>query len=275
MFPTRAVRVLVIFVLLSIACHANDGDPDVRIAVADASGAAITDAAVTVAGTTSVIRTGKDGIAELHIAAGAAKLHITAPGFQPANLAIAIPAQPTYSVVLRPAAESQTISVLARGSEAQVNELAESTQVILGRDLRRSGTFALDDALRQAPGFSLFRRSGSLTANPTSQGVSLRGVGASGASRALVLADGVPLNDPFGGWVYWNMLPRAEVQQVEVLEGGASNLYGSSALSGVIDVARVKPAAPLFMLEGSQGSYGTPEGSAYAAITPGKWQLSF
>ena len=57
-------------------------------------------------------------------------------------------------------------------------------------------------------GFSLFRRSGSRYANPTSQGVSLRGLGASGARRALVLVDGLPLNDPFGGWVYWARVPR-------------------------------------------------------------------
>jgi len=74
----------------------------------------------------------------------------------------------------------------------------------------------------RCPGFSLFRRSGSRTANPTSQGVSLRGLGASGASRAVVLADGIPLNDPFGGWVYWDRVPRVSVAEVEVLRGSAS-----------------------------------------------------
>ena len=80
---------------------------------------------------------------------------------------------------------------------------------------------AVDDALRQVAGFSLFRRTGSRAANPTAQGVSLRGLGASGASRALVLADGLPLNDPFGGWVYWARVPRLSLERVEVLRGGA------------------------------------------------------
>ncbi|MEO5858088.1 MAG: TonB-dependent receptor plug domain-containing protein [Pyrinomonadaceae bacterium] len=57
----------------------------------------------------------------------------------------------------------------------------------------------LDNVLRQLPGFSIFRRSSSRSANRTAQGVSLRGVGASGASRSVVMFDGVPLNDPFGG----------------------------------------------------------------------------
>ena len=67
----------------------------------------------------------------------------------------------------------------------------------------------LDDQLRSVPGFSLFRRTSSRVANPTTQGVTLRGMSASGASRTLVLADGVPLNDPFGAWVYWDRVPVA------------------------------------------------------------------
>src|SRR5687768_17877064 len=79
----------------------------------------------------------------------------------------------------------------------------------------------LDDALRAVPGFSLFRRSSSRVANPTTQGVTLRGLAASGASRALVLADDVPLNDPFGGWVYWNRVPSAALSEVSVARGAA------------------------------------------------------
>jgi outer membrane cobalamin receptor len=73
-------------------------------------------------------------------------------------------------------------------------------------------------------------------ANPTTQGVSLRGAGASGSSRTLVLSDGLPLNDPFGGWVYWDRIPRASIDHIEVVRGGSSDLYGSDALSGVINV---------------------------------------
>ena len=61
----------------------------------------------------------------------------------------------------------------------------------------------LDESLRQVPGLSLFRRNSSLSANPTVQGVSLRSIAGSGAGRALVTLDGVPQNDPFGGWVIW------------------------------------------------------------------------
>src|SRR5205814_1306675 len=74
---------------------------------------------------------------------------------------------------------------------------------------------SLDEALRRDPSFAVFRRSSSLVADPSSQGVNLRGIGPSGVSRALVLEDGVPLNDGFGGWMYWGSVPRLGIARVE------------------------------------------------------------
>src|SRR4030095_11511500 len=125
------------------------------------------------------------------------------------------------------------------------------------KEISQSGALTIDDVLRQAPGFSLFRRSGSLTANPTSQGVSLRGVGANGASRALVLVDGVPLNSPFGGWVYWNRLPRVSVGNVHVNNNATSDLYGSGALGGVININSRTSPATFLDFEVSGGNEGT------------------
>src|SRR4051794_34446727 len=62
---------------------------------------------------------------------------------------------------------------------------------------------SVDQTLKLASQASLFRRSSSLTANPTIQGLSLRAIAPSGAGRALVTLDGIPQNDPFGGWVIW------------------------------------------------------------------------
>jgi outer membrane receptor protein involved in Fe transport len=92
----------------------------------------------------------------------------------------------------------------------------------------------LDDALTSVPGFTLFRRTSSLGANPTTQGVSLRGIAGSGASRALVTLDGVPQNDPFGGWVIWTGLPPETIASAAVVRGAGSGAYGSGALTGVV-----------------------------------------
>lgn len=92
----------------------------------------------------------------------------------------------------------------------------------------------IDDRLRLLPGFTLFRRTSSLVANPTTQGVSLRGLGSTGASRTLVLWDGIPLNSPFGGWVYWTRIAPEQLDRVEVSESAATSLFGDRAMGGAI-----------------------------------------
>ena len=84
------------------------------------------------------------------------------------------------------------------------------------------GRQRLDQALSQAPGASLFRRTDSLSANPTTQGMSLRSIAPSGAGRALVTLDGVPQNDPFGGWVIWAALPPELIEGVTIIRGGGA-----------------------------------------------------
>src|SRR5439155_8227449 len=153
---------------------------------------------------------------------------------------------------------------------------AASVAVLSNEDLSTTAALTVDDALRQIPGFSLFRRSGSRTANPTSQGVSLRGVGASGASRAVVLADGIPINDPFGGWVFWGRAPRQAINRIEVVQGGASSLYGTDALGGVINLISRDARESAFSFEASYGNEQTPDVSLFAGGRLFQWaaQLS-
>lgn len=103
-------------------------------------------------------------------------------------------------------------------------------------DLAASPALTADDFLRQVPGFGLFRRSGSLTANPTTQGFTLRGIAPSGTSRGLILFDGAPLNDAFGGWVAWSRIDLRQAERVEVIRGGGATAWGNAALSGVIQI---------------------------------------
>lgn len=92
----------------------------------------------------------------------------------------------------------------------------------------------LDQALESAPGVSLFRRTTSLSANPTTQGISLRAIAGSGAGRALVTLDGAPVNDPFGGWVIWTALPSEGLDGATIVRGAGAGPYGAGALTGVI-----------------------------------------
>jgi iron complex outermembrane receptor protein len=128
------------------------------------------------------------------------------------------------------------VVVSAGRVEQRLQDVPANVTVITREDIERSPARTVDDLLRQIPGFSLFRRSSSLVAQPTTQGVSLRGIGPSGVSRTLVLLDDVPLNDPFGGWVYWSRVPLESIERIEVVRGGGSALYGNYALGGVINI---------------------------------------
>src|SRR6201996_4511638 len=94
----------------------------------------------------------------------------------------------------------------------------------------------LDQALESTPGASLFRRTTSLSANPTTQGLSLRNIAGSAASRALVTLDGAPVNDPFGGWVIWSALPSEGIEGANIVRGAGAGPYGAGALTGVIEL---------------------------------------
>lgn len=145
-----------------------------------------------------------------------------------ATVAAAAETEATPLVVLPP------LVVSAIRAPQDPATLPLTVDVLSAGTLRDAPSLALDDTLHRSAAFSLFRRSGSLTANPTAQGVSLRGIGPSGASRALVLLDGVPLNDPFGGWVAWTKLPSASLDRAEIVRGGGSSAWGGSSLGGVV-----------------------------------------
>ncbi len=123
--------------------------------------------------------------------------------------------------------------------------------------LASAPALTIDDALRAVPSFSLFRRDGSLTANPTTQGVSLRGLGPSGASRSLVLLDGLPLNDPFGGWITWSQIPKTALARAEIVAGGGATAWGNSALGGVVQLLTDPLAGRRERLDASSGAFAT------------------
>ena len=180
----------------------------------------------------------------------------------------------SLAIVLQPATASEQVTVSAARTEVRLSETPGSTILLTNTDVTATPALRVDDVLRQVPGFSLFRRSDSRTANASNQGVSLRGLGGTAASRALVLEDGLPLVDAFGGWVYWDRVPRASLANVEVFRGGASNLYGSDALGGVVQFITRQPERPAFTLETSYGNERTPDLSFWTGTRAGRWDLS-
>lgn len=255
---------LVAAAILAASVFVRAQTSNVTVRVIDEAGSALANAAITLtpaSGEKIKVATRGDGTFELP-ANFEGTLTVEAAGFSRYSTRWNVSSP--HEIVLKPLPISATVNIT--GSEIRIDATAASVVALDSKTLDITAASTVDDKLRQVPGFSLFRRAGSRTANPTTQGVSLRGIGASGASRALVVADGIPLNDPFGGWIYWGRVPTESIRQIEVLRGSSSDLYGSSAIGGVISIlTKAATVEPTFSAEASYGSQDTPSVSVFAS----------
>jgi outer membrane cobalamin receptor len=195
-----------------------------------------------------------------NLSPGAYTLRVTATGFQQQVVQIDLNTETarTIEVRLEPARVTEQTIVTATRSEQRVADVPASVNVVTSQQIQRSPAVVADDVLRQVPTFSLFRRTSSLAANPTAQGVSLRGVGPSGVSRTLVLLDDVPFNEPFGGWVYWTRVPLMDSDRIEVVDGASSSLYGNYAMGGVINIVTNRAVPRTIIFKPQYGNRATP-----------------
>ncbi|HEX8284041.1 MAG TPA: TonB-dependent receptor [Pyrinomonadaceae bacterium] len=286
--PSKVLSACLIFVAFVCAARAQGGSPTpeprptLRGVVVDQNGAPVAGAEVWMHGKGAfdplVVRTDAEG----RFAVGPIRLYgfwlsVSAPGFEKFERrwkADEWDGAEVLRVVLRPHALDERVSVTAARTETRLAETAASVVVLGAQELETAAALTADEVLRQVPGFQLFRRTSSRAANPTAQGVSLRGVGASGASRAVVLYGRVPLNDPFGGWVYWGRVPREGLERVEVLRGASSALYGSGALGGVVQFVPREANDTQLRFETSYGTQHTPDASLYASTLKNRWGIS-
>ena len=140
------------------------------------------------------------------------------------------------------AAQETEIVVTGRGLEQGLGESVFDTYLLDRDRLTGSASNRLDEILKEVPGFQLFRRSDARSANPTSQGATLRALGGNASSRALLVLDGVPQTDPFGGWISWPAYDPRRLGQVRVVRGGGSGANGPGALAGTIELISAGPS---------------------------------
>jgi outer membrane receptor protein involved in Fe transport len=131
----------------------------------------------------------------------------------------------------------------------------------------------LDQALTSDPGVALYRRNSSLSANPTTQGVSVREIAGSAASRSLVTLDGAPINDPFGGWVIWSALAPHAIQSATIIRGAGAGPYGAGALTGTIALEERTAVAGGLEGEASVGNLADERAEGVGAIQRGATTL--
>jgi outer membrane receptor protein involved in Fe transport len=221
--------------------------------VRDTSGASIPNAAITADGPRGPVTTVSDNTGHFQFdypgPSAPLTLHASTRSMDSVPLqlpATAAPSSANIDLVLHPSSVAQQMTVTSTRSSLDLPATANTIYVLNAHDLQTYPAVALDDKLRQQAGFELFRRDDSHVQNPTSQGISLRGLGSTAASRTLVLQNNVPMNDPFGGWIHWDEIPAEAIKAVTIATGGGSDLYGSSALGGVIDIVPARPSTALF-----------------------------
>jgi outer membrane cobalamin receptor len=134
-------------------------------------------------------------------------------------------------------------------------------------EIQSSSPRTIDELLSREPSFSLYRRQTALFGNPTSAGVSLRNTGATAASRTLVLLDGIPQNDPFGGWVYWGRYDAAALESIRIVPSARSTSWGNQSPAGVIQMNRRNPFETHHVMRAGGGSQGTAGASAFHQVS--------
>src|SRR6476469_4468661 len=139
------------------------------------------------------------------------------------------------------ATEAPEIVVTGRGLDAPPADAVLGVAVINRDRITENASHRLESLLADVSGLQQFRRSDSRSANPTSQGISLRGIGGNASSRALLILDGVPQADPCGGWVAFPAYATQRLGQVRVTRGGGSGYYGAGALAGTVELDSVTP----------------------------------
>ena len=136
---------------------------------------------------------------------------------------------------------AEVIIVTGRGLPDTPATPAYSVQVLDREDLVSSASGRIEDVLSSVAGLQQFRRSDSRSSNPSAQGVTMRGLGGNASSRAQVLLDGVPMSDPFFGYIPFSALVPERLELVRVTRGGGSGPFGAGALAGTIELESADP----------------------------------
>ena len=177
-------------------------------------------------------------------------------------------------------APDETIVVTGQGLDATPATPAYSAIELDREQILSSASGRIEDVLSSVAGFQQFRRSDSRSSNPSAQGATLRALGGNATSRALVLLDGVPMSDPFFGYIPFNAIAPGRLDNIRVTRGGGSGPFGSGALAGTIEMNSAD-AETLGLLNGSlllndrgateaNASVASKLGAGFAVVS-GRW----
>jgi outer membrane receptor protein involved in Fe transport len=165
------------------------------------------------------------------------------------------------------------IVVTGRGLEETAAAPAYGSVTIDRERLTSIPSNRLEDALADVAGLQAFRRSDSRASNPSAQGLTLRALGGNATSRTLVLLDGVPVADPFFGYIPLSALSPDRLSSATVTRGAGSGAFGSGGVAGTIELYSAG-ADERALLDG-QFAAGSREATEFAIGTAPQFDAGF
>ena len=172
------------------------------------------------------------------------------------------------------AAIGDQIVVTAGRTEQRLRDVPVKVDLLTREEIDQIPAQASDELLRLVPSFNLQRPDSSRVLNLSGQAVTFRGLGGTSASRSLVRVDGVPLNEPFAGWITWSRVPTATIERIEVVPGGAAGAWGNQALGGVIHLITRRPEPATVAADLRAGSRSTVDGTLLGSHVRGPAAVS-
>jgi vitamin B12 transporter len=257
-----------LFVLLAAASAA-----DLKVKVIDPQSAAVPGAQVLLledqtASRPQVELTSSEGLAVFReMAAGPHHVRVLAPGFAVDSTAVSDSAD-SVTIQLRLAPTSQTVVVTATRTPVEASSAGAAVEVLSGKQVQVMNPVAADDALRFLPG---------AVVNTAGQrgGLSSLFVRGGDSNYNKVIVDGVSVTEP-GGTIDFGTLSLAEADRLEFLRGAQSTLYGSDAMTSVVQVWTRTGNTPVPELRfgADAGNYGTESGYASLAGSHGRFDYN-
>lgn len=222
--------------------------------VTDQSGKPLVGANVIISNTSLGAATGVNGKFEIpNIKYGNYTLEVSSVGYTKKNVEVNFDEsyEPLTITLIERAIQTDQVVVSAGKYEQNIEDLTVSTSVIPPEIIEKRNFTSLENLLRYVPGFSMAEE------QPSIRGSSGYSLGA--GSRVLVAIDGVPMYTGDTGEIVWEFVPLTDVEQIEVIKGPASSLYGSTAIGGVINIITKKaPKEPIIHLSSHGGMYDDP-----------------
>lgn len=154
---------------------------------------------------------------------------------------------------------------VATGSSESLHRLPVAASVLDRTAIAGSPALFSDELLRALPGFDRDRSNSAFT----NYGQLRVSFGGAGTDRGLVLADGIPAQDGFGGQIDWAAYPVSDITRVELLRGAGSALYGAGAIGGVMQIETYGPPNPQSPSEALAGLAGGTHAFARAYVRAG------